>query len=280
MRLAACSNCDRLRHTRVQPCLMHCQPEQSELLRSASVRNCGRVSMDNVLGDGVKKRSKVIDLLLLLLGTALLVAALNTGAALISEAYHVSPAWLLSFWAGIGFVGIVGKTYGTRKLKSLRFAAFSAAWLIIHVCVFLFVLAYWGFLYYLPFLGAKQPTLWTQRELLIRKPVRETGRSWTGSVSHDRYGRWYVALLGVNAGKSLGWASGSLTANWIPDWKTPSPSDVAGFMQGWSLNPSGGFIAGVSVTLALSWPPNMSVGVGAFWPNVGVSLSHCCTYPW
>jgi hypothetical protein len=103
---------------------------------------------------------------------------------------------------------------------------------------------------------------------------------WTGSVSRDRYGRWYFALAGVNVGKSLGWVSGSLTANWIPDWKTPSPGDVAGFMQGYSLNPSAGFIAGVSVTLALSWPPNMSVGVGAFWPNAGVSLSHCCTYPW
>jgi hypothetical protein len=110
--------------------------------------------MADALGEGRKKRSKVIDMLLLL-GTALLVAALSTGAALISEAYHVSPAWLLSFWAGVGFLGIIGKTFGTRKLKSPTFAAFSAAWLVIHVCVFLFVLDYLGFLYYLPFLAAE-----------------------------------------------------------------------------------------------------------------------------
>jgi hypothetical protein len=110
--------------------------------------------MGNVVGNGVKKRSKVIDLLLLV-GTAFLVAALSTGAVLISEAYHVSPAWLLSFWAGVGFLGIIGKIYGARKLKSPRFAAFSAAWLVIHVCIFLFVLDYLGFLYYLPFLVAE-----------------------------------------------------------------------------------------------------------------------------
>jgi|GEM_PF-3167333 len=132
---------------------MHCQPERSELLRSASVRNCGQ-SMDNVPGSEVKKRGKVVDMLLLL-GTALLVGGLSTGAALVSEAYHVSPAWLLAFWAGVGFLMIIGKTYGVRKLKSARFAAFSAAWLVIHVCVFLFVLGYLGFLYYLPFLVAE-----------------------------------------------------------------------------------------------------------------------------
>jgi len=96
----------------------------------------------------------VVDMLLLV-GTALLVAGLSTGAALTSEAYNISPAWLLSFWAGVGFLGIIGKTYGVRRLKSPRFAAFSAAWLVIHVCVFLFVLGYLGFLYYLPFLVAE-----------------------------------------------------------------------------------------------------------------------------
>jgi len=110
--------------------------------------------MDNVLGSGVKKRRKVVDMLLLL-GTALLVAGLSTGAALVSEAYHVSPAWLLAFWAGVGFLMVIGKTYGVRDLKSPRFAAFSASWLVIHVCVFLLVLSYLGFLYYLPFLAAE-----------------------------------------------------------------------------------------------------------------------------
>jgi hypothetical protein len=47
----------------------------------------------------VKKRGKVVDMQLLL-DTALLVAGLSTGAALVSEPYHVSPAWLLAFWQG------------------------------------------------------------------------------------------------------------------------------------------------------------------------------------
>ena len=55
-------------------------------------------------GSGVKTRSKMVDTLLLV-GAALLVAGLSTGAALLSEAYHVSPAWLLSFWAGVVFSG-------------------------------------------------------------------------------------------------------------------------------------------------------------------------------
>jgi hypothetical protein len=110
--------------------------------------------MDNALGREMKKRGRVVDMLLLL-GTALLVAGLSTGAALVSEAYHISPAWLLAFWAGVGFLMIIGKTYGVRDLKSPRFAAFSAAWLVIHICVFLLVLAYLGFLYYLPFLVAE-----------------------------------------------------------------------------------------------------------------------------
>ena len=76
---------------------MHCQPE----VGITSVGFGKELSfMDNVPGSEVKKRGKVVDMLLLL-GTALLVAGLSTGAALVSEAYHVSPAWLLAFWAGV-----------------------------------------------------------------------------------------------------------------------------------------------------------------------------------
>ena len=102
----------------------------------------------------MKKRSKVVDVLLLI-GTGLLVAGLSTGAALISEASHVSPAWLLSFWAGVGFLGVIGKTYGLRKVRSSRFAAFSSAWLVIHVFLFFFVGGHFGFLYYFPVLVAE-----------------------------------------------------------------------------------------------------------------------------
>ena len=97
---------------------------------------------------------KVVDRVLLLV-VALLVAGLSTGAAFISDAYNISPAWLLSFWAGVGFFGSLGKTYGLQKLKSPRFAAFAVIWVVLHIFLFLFVLAYLGFLYYLPFLAAE-----------------------------------------------------------------------------------------------------------------------------
>jgi FtsH-binding integral membrane protein len=112
------------------------------------------VSMANANGDGVKARNRVVDRVLLV-GAGLLIATLSTGAAFISEAYRISPAWLLSLWAAVGFLGIVGKTYGLRNLKSTRFAVFCAVWLLIHVCVFVLVLAYLGFLCYLPFLLAE-----------------------------------------------------------------------------------------------------------------------------
>jgi hypothetical protein len=110
--------------------------------------------MNNVTGKGVMKRGKMVDMLWLL-GAALLVAALSTGTALVSEAHHISPAWLLSFWAGIGFLMIIWNTYGLNKLRSPNFAMFAAAWLLVHVCVFLLVLIYLSFLYYLPFLVAE-----------------------------------------------------------------------------------------------------------------------------
>jgi hypothetical protein len=57
---------------------------------------------------------KFVDRLLLLIA-ALLVAGLSTGAALISQAYNISPAWLLSFWAGVGFLGGIGRATGCKN---------------------------------------------------------------------------------------------------------------------------------------------------------------------
>jgi hypothetical protein len=53
------------------------------------------------------------------------------------------------------FLLIIAKTYGIKKLRMPAFAMFSAAWLLAHVCVFLVVLDYLGFLYYLPSLMAE-----------------------------------------------------------------------------------------------------------------------------
>jgi uncharacterized membrane protein len=104
--------------------------------------------MDSVLGNGVKKRSRAVDMLLLI-GAALLVAGLSTGAALLSLAYNISPAWLLAFWVAVIFFLVVGWGY-RRKFRDPVFVSFFLAWLLVHVAVYLLVLGYLGFLYYLP----------------------------------------------------------------------------------------------------------------------------------
>jgi uncharacterized membrane protein len=104
--------------------------------------------MDNVLGSGVKKRSRAVDMLLLI-GAALLVAGLSTGAALLSLAYNISPAWLLAFWVAVIFFLVVGWGY-RRKFRDPAFASFFVAWTLVHVLVYLLVLAYLGFPWYLP----------------------------------------------------------------------------------------------------------------------------------
>jgi hypothetical protein len=109
--------------------------------------------MDNVLGSSRRKRSKTLDLLLLI-GAGIAVAGVGTVAFWIADDHHAT-VWLLAACAALAFFVIIGKSYGLGKLKSLPFAAFSAFWLLVHVCVFLLVLGYWGFLYYLPFLVAE-----------------------------------------------------------------------------------------------------------------------------
>lgn len=109
--------------------------------------------MDNVLGNGKRKRSRALDLLLLI-GAGVVVAAVGTAAFWIADNHHAAVG-LLAACVAIGFFIIIGKTYGVGKLKSLPFAAFSMVWLLVHVCVFLLVFGYLGFLYYLPILVAE-----------------------------------------------------------------------------------------------------------------------------
>ncbi|MGA7646750.1 MAG: hypothetical protein WBW01_09585 [Terriglobales bacterium] len=109
--------------------------------------------MDNALGNGKRKRSKALDLLFLI-GAGVVVAVVGTAAFWIADTHHATVGMLAACIA-IGFFTIIGKTYGVRKLRSLPFAAFSMVWLLIHVCIFLLVMGYLGFLYYLPFLVAE-----------------------------------------------------------------------------------------------------------------------------
>ena len=74
--------------------------------------------------------------MLLLIGAALLVAGLSTGAALLSMAYNISPAWLLAFWVAVIFFLVVGWGY-RRKFRDPAFLSLFVAWTLIHVLVYL-----------------------------------------------------------------------------------------------------------------------------------------------
>ena len=104
--------------------------------------------MDSAVGKEKTKRSKALGLLLLA-GTGLIVAAASTAAFWMADAHHISSSWLFAGGAALIFFLVVGWGY-RRKFRSPAFVSFFLAWTLVHVLVFLMVLAYLGFLWYLP----------------------------------------------------------------------------------------------------------------------------------
>ena len=104
--------------------------------------------MDSAVGEGRKKRSKALDLILLI-GASLLVAAASRAAFWLAAERHISPAWLFAGGAALIFILVVGWGY-RRKFRDPAFISFFLAWMLVHVLMFLLVLAYLGFLWYLP----------------------------------------------------------------------------------------------------------------------------------
>jgi hypothetical protein len=104
--------------------------------------------MDSAAGEEKKKRNKALDLLLLV-GAGLIVAAASAAALWIADEHQISPGWLFAAGAALIFFLVVGWGY-RRKFRDPGFVSFFLAWTLIHVLVFLLVLAYLGFLWYLP----------------------------------------------------------------------------------------------------------------------------------
>jgi RHS repeat-associated protein len=96
---------------------------------------------------------------------------------------------------------------------------------------------------------------------------------WSVSVSIDHYGNVYFSGGGGAAISTP--LSGSLSAHWIATLDRPSEKDLKNFLTGDSLSVSAGYIGGYQVTYSphsgLKTP--VSVGVGLFSPQVGVSYS-------
>lgn len=104
--------------------------------------------MNSVVSEENKKRNKALDFFLLI-GASLVVAAVSTAAFWLADERHISPAWLFAAGAALIFFLVVGWGY-RRKFREPLFILFFGAWTLVHVLVFLLVLAYLGFLWYLP----------------------------------------------------------------------------------------------------------------------------------
>lgn len=72
----------------------------------------------------------------LLVVAALVLAALGFFSFLVSDKYHVRPAWVFAFWLSVGFVAIIGRSLRAR-FRQLRFVLFFGGWLLVHVLVML-----------------------------------------------------------------------------------------------------------------------------------------------
>lgn len=86
---------------------------------------------------------------LALLGCSLLVIAVGGSAFLFADKYQVSEAWVFGAWAAVFFFLIVGWGY-RGKFRDPAFVSFFAAWTVVHALVYILVLAYLGFLWYVP----------------------------------------------------------------------------------------------------------------------------------
>jgi len=98
--------------------------------------------------ESVRKRNRALNFILLVC-SALLLAALLTGAFVIADSYHVSILWVFAAWASVLFLVVVGWRYRS-KFTSPAFAAFFLAWTLVHALLYAWVLSYLGFLYYIP----------------------------------------------------------------------------------------------------------------------------------
>src|SRR5437868_14425728 len=106
--------------------------------------------MDDVVRKAKVKRSKALDRLLLI-ASSIAVAAVGVTAFAVADTHHAT-VWVFALVAALGFLAIIGRTFGIGKFRSPSFAVFAVVWLCIHVWLFLLVLGYLGFLYYVPLL--------------------------------------------------------------------------------------------------------------------------------
>jgi hypothetical protein len=100
------------------------------------------------------RRSRVLDTFFLI-GAAVLVCVLATGAFLLADIYHINPLWIFFGLISAGFFAGAREDY-RRELRSPRFVAFVIGWLVINVLIVIFVVPSFGWLWLIPALLLEQ----------------------------------------------------------------------------------------------------------------------------
>ena len=84
----------------------------------------------------------------MVLGAALLVIAMGGGAYLMAGRYHIDDVWVYLGEISLVFFVTIGLDC-RREFRSVRFVIFFGCWLLAHLAIFVFVVAYLGWLYWL-----------------------------------------------------------------------------------------------------------------------------------
>jgi hypothetical protein len=99
------------------------------------------------------------------------------------------------------------------------------------------------------------------------------GPSWgmSGSLSLDRYCRAYVGF-GPQYGKSPTLVSGSLTGNWLNQYRKPTPGELDNYLSQSNVSGAGGYGVGAQQGW---WPGSGSAtGIGIVSPQAGVGYTY------
>lgn len=93
-------------------------------------------------------KAKLLDFLLAL-GAGLLLATIGVGSFWLADKLKFNIDWIFWGWVSLGFIASVG--WSLRNLfRSASFIAFFSLWLVLHIVLSIFVLAYLSWLYWLP----------------------------------------------------------------------------------------------------------------------------------
>jgi hypothetical protein len=87
----------------------------------------------------------------LLVGSALLLAAMGFGSFLLAFDYDIPPAWIFAIWLGILFMGVVGVSLRS-KLSNPLFIVFLLGRAAVHIVLVLWVLKNLNLFYVYPFI--------------------------------------------------------------------------------------------------------------------------------